>query len=89
VTAVDGDPLTGDPGAADVRHLLDIVKGVKEQSAKRVLLATIPVIHEPCGVGQCGGCSSRGCVTRHAGPTPVEFTPRLYESDGTIDGNQC
>lgn len=67
MTAVDGDPLTGDPTGPDVRHLLDIVTRRTVQEAKRALVASItpiPVIHEPCGLGQCGGCNSRGCVTR-------------------------
>lgn len=102
MTAVDGDPLTGDPTGPDVRHLLDIVTRRTAQEATRVIAAAItpvPVIHEACGVGLCGGCSSRGCVTRAnaTGPVPMETPqvlareqaltrPRWFETD-QITGN--
>lgn len=132
MTALDGDPLTGDPGAADVRHLLRIIcraprfDGVGwrpdepcdtslhlapgeslaqcpecgAEHSPRPTPRPIPAIHEACGLGQCAGCSSKGCVSRKnaINPVPVE-APRVlspeqpftrapwYDTDSHIDGN--
>lgn len=82
MTAVDGDPLTGDPTDPTVRHLLALVR-----PRIRPTPTPVPVIHEPCGLTQCGGCSSRGCVSRRPAPTPVTIQARWYESDAHIDGS--
>ncbi len=105
MTAVDGDPLTGDPTGPDVRHLLAGISPrapgmrpalVPPHPGTRARLApSVPVIHEACGLGQCGGCSSRTCVSRRATlsppgqgahAVPVTITTRWYDGD-QIDGS--
>lgn len=83
MTAVDGDPLTGDPTGPDVRHLLAIVR-----PAIRPTPRPVPVIHEPCGLGQCGGCTASRCRTRanSTGPVPVE-TPRKLGPEQALTGH--
>lgn len=69
MTAVDGDPLTGDPTGPEVRHLLRIIPA--REISDDVMVGHsfgIPEIHEACGLGQCGGCSSKGCRTRRVTP---------------------
>jgi hypothetical protein len=79
MTALDGNPLTGD----DLT-----MAAVRAAVSPRPTPRPVPVIHEPCGVGQCGGCSSRGCVTRRPGPVPVELAPSRWYDGDHIDGNQ-
>jgi hypothetical protein len=98
MTTIDGDPLTGDPTGPDVRHLLAGISPrapgmrpalVPPHPGTRARLAPpVPVIHEACGLGQCGGCSSRTCVSRRPGPVPVELAPARWYDGDHIDGNQ-
>lgn len=75
MTATDGDPLTGDPTTPTVRHLLELVKGgaIPTSHATRALNIT-PIIHEPCIMGQCGGCTAHTCRTRTTLTGPAQET---------------
>lgn len=91
MTALDGDPLTGDPTDPDVRWLLKIIParaGNATKALSRVPAAPhtpVPVIHEPCGLGQCGGCTARGCRTRANTPAPVPVdTPRILTREQAL-----
>lgn len=92
MTTSDGNPLTGDVQAPDVRHLVELVKGAiaRPAEAARALRVPVPVIHEPCGLTQCAGCTATACVSRRPRPVPVTITRHTpwYDTD-TIDGNTC
>lgn len=78
MTTSDGNPLTGDTTSPDVRHLLEVARGHLDNRRHAPTPTRpptyLPIIHEPCIMGQCGGCTAHTCRTRTTLTGPAQET---------------
>ena len=62
MSTADGNPLTGDPQAPDVVHVLEVIRSSVRAAAARDTGGPLD-----CGPS-CAGCTAAACVSRRGDP---------------------